>query len=58
MSVPGGEIICDICKAAWQTYSFGGDVRRQGHITVQSGQQELPGQDGLWTLPDQTPDDA
>jgi hypothetical protein len=53
MSVPGGEIICDFCKAAWQTYSYtaGRDIRRPGHTAVQSGVQELPGQEQLQLVP-------
>lgn len=49
MNVPCGDVICDICKAAWQTYSYpaGRDVRRGRDTTVQSGVQKLPKQDGL-----------
>src|SRR4249919_3910085 len=50
MSVPGGDIICDQCKSAWQTFSFSGDVRRERHPTVQPGDQELYQQDPLCFL--------
>lgn len=51
MNVPGGEVICDICKGIWQTYSFGGNFRRKRNPTVQSGVQELPGQEQLQLVP-------
>lgn len=47
MSVPAGEIICDQCKAAWQLFSFTGDVGRRGDTTLQPGAQELQGQDAM-----------
>lgn len=49
MSVPGGDIICDFCKGAWQTYSYtaGRDLRQRGYSTIQPGVQELSGQDAV-----------
>jgi hypothetical protein len=60
MSVPGGEIICDICKSAWQTYSYtaGGDVRRERHTALQPGVQELYVQDGMQLVPPTQANDA
>jgi hypothetical protein len=51
MSVPGGDIICDICKGIWQAYSFSGDFRRARDTVVQSGIQELPRQEQLRLVP-------
>lgn len=59
MSVPGGDIICDACKGAWQTYSYtaGWDVRQRGHTALQPGVQEFQGQDAVQlVLPEEAPD--
>jgi hypothetical protein len=59
MSVPGGDIICDFCKGAWQTYSYtaGWDLRQRGYSTVQPGVQELSGQDAVQLVfPEETND--
>jgi hypothetical protein len=60
MSVPGGDIICDICKGAWQTYSYtaGRDLRRDGPATVQQGIQEFLGMGGLRLVSHQETSDA
>jgi len=60
MSVPGGEIICDQCKAAWQLYSYtaGRDVRRERHTALQPGVQELYVQDGMQLVPLEETNDA
>lgn len=60
MSVPGGDIICDFCKGAWQTYSYtvGRDVGRERYTTVQSGIQELYVQDGMQLVSHEEAHDA
>jgi hypothetical protein len=47
MSVPGGDIICDQCKTAWQLYAVSWYLGRGRDTTVQPGVQELPRQDGV-----------
>jgi hypothetical protein len=60
MNVPGGDIICDECKAAWQTYPYpvSGDVRRDGLATVQQGIQEFLGMGRLWVVSHEETSDA
>lgn len=60
MSVPDGDIICDVCKAAWQTYSssVSRDMGQRGDATVQPGQQELHDKDGVQLLSTETTNDA
>ena len=60
MSVPGGEIICDECKAAWQTYAYpvSGHIRRDGPAAVQQGIQEFLGVGGLRLVSQQETPDA
>jgi hypothetical protein len=38
MSVPGGDIICDQCKSAWQTFSFSGLTDAQ---SLETGMPEM-----------------
>lgn len=63
MSVPGGDIICDQCKDAWQWFNRTGplpldwDVRQRGHAALQPGVQELQGQDAVQlVLPEEATD--
>jgi hypothetical protein len=60
MNVPGGEIICDQCKAAWQLYSYtaGRDIRSGGNATIQSGVQELYQQERMQLVPPEVSNDA
>ena len=45
MLVPGGDIICDLCKASWQLFSYSGYVGSGRDDAVQPGVQEFQGQD-------------
>jgi len=57
MSVPGGDIICDQCKTAWQLFSYHWYVGRGRDAAVQPGVQELPRQDGVQlVLPEEAHD--
>lgn len=56
MSVPGGDIICDFCKGAWQVFSYSGHLRQRGQTTVQPGAEEFSGQGRMQLLPPEEAD--
>lgn len=58
MSVPGGEIICDICKSSWQTFQNSGHLGRRGHDTVQPGTEEFQDQSYVQLLLSEETTDA
>lgn len=58
MSVPFQDIICDICKDAWQQFSYSGHLGRRGHDALQQGPEELQGQGGLQLVPPEEAPDA